>query len=242
MKAASRGRQQGALEITIMVNMRGENHREEKKKTWSYQRWGTILPPPWGHWQSSSRDKGVTAEENMWPHIGNYKVERELKDGDPVWDLISFKIKSTLEYKHVKWHWSTNSLPLSLLFLLDTSTCLHTLLIWPLISQAPTAWACLSSLLGGEGFFPNFCQQNHHWYSARFSLSVVVDGGAWLQLLSLQATSDLSAKSICLSLFSICSHICSRHRLLSINPVPGQWGQCQLPAVTSPISIHPDDV
>lgn len=87
--------------------MRSEKHREEKKKTWSYQRWGTIFPPPWENWQNSSRDKGVTAEENTWSHIGNYKVGRELKDGDPAWDLISFKIKPTLEYKHVQWHWST---------------------------------------------------------------------------------------------------------------------------------------
>lgn len=33
MKVASRGRQQGALEITVMLNMRGEKQREEKKKT-----------------------------------------------------------------------------------------------------------------------------------------------------------------------------------------------------------------
>lgn len=98
MKVASRRRQQGALETIIMVNMRGEKHREGKKQTWSYQWWGTILPPPWGNWQNSSRDKGVTVEENTWSHIGNYKVWRELKDGDPVWDLISFKLKSTLEY------------------------------------------------------------------------------------------------------------------------------------------------
>lgn len=115
-------------------------------------------------WQKSSRDKGVTVEENTWSHIGNYKVERELKDGDPPWELISFKIKSTLEYK-VKRHWSTILPPSKPPFpVTDTSTCLHTLLVWPpvcpadpLISQAPTAPACLSSLLGGEGlFFPQF--------------------------------------------------------------------------------------
>lgn len=33
MKVDGRGKQQGALEITIVVNMRGEKHREEKKKT-----------------------------------------------------------------------------------------------------------------------------------------------------------------------------------------------------------------
>lgn len=120
----------------------------------------------------------------------------------------------------------------------------------PLISQAPTAPACLSSLLGGEGlFFLNFCQQNYHQYSAHFSLSyylnsATVDVSARLQLLFLcRQPYDLSAKSICislsLSLSLICSHVCSRHRLFFINPVPGQ---CQLPAVTSPISIHPDYV
>lgn len=46
MEVASRGRQQGALETIIMVNMRGEKHREGKKQTLSYQWRGTILPPP----------------------------------------------------------------------------------------------------------------------------------------------------------------------------------------------------
>lgn len=95
MKIASRGRQQGAYNHGQYERWEAQR---EKKKTWSYQWWGTILPPPWGNWQNSSRDKGVTVEENTWSHIGNYKAWRELKDGDPAWDLISFKIKSTLEY------------------------------------------------------------------------------------------------------------------------------------------------
>lgn len=158
MKAASRGRQQGALEITIMVNMRGENHREEKKKTWSYQRWGTILPPPWGNWQNSSRDKGVTAEENMWSHIGNYKVGRELKDGDPAWDLISFKIKSTLEYKHVKWHWSTTFPPSKPPF---PARHIHMPALSPdLTPHLPGSYSMSLFILSAErrGIFPIFCQ------------------------------------------------------------------------------------
>lgn len=115
-------------------------------------------------WQKSSRDKGVTVEENTWSHIGNYKVERELKDGDPPWELISLKIKSTLEYK-VKWHWRTILPPSKPPFpVTDTCTCLHTLLVWPLCAlQTPLSPRLLQHQLvyplcweGRDFFFPQF--------------------------------------------------------------------------------------
>lgn len=89
---------------------------------------GPFFLLPEGTGKTAAEIRGVTAEENTWSHIGNYKVGKELKDGDPAWDLISFKIKSTLEYKH----WSTIFPPSKPPFpVSDTSTCLHTLLIWP---------------------------------------------------------------------------------------------------------------
>lgn len=90
---------------------------------------------------------------------------RELKHGDPAWELISFKIKSTLEYK-VKWHWSTILPPSKPPFpVTDTSTCLHTLLVWPPVPcrppylPAPTAEILHPLCWEGRDFFSIFASR-----------------------------------------------------------------------------------
>lgn len=78
--------------------------------------------------------------------------------------------------------------------------------------QAPTAWARLSSLLGGEGFFSQFLPVDLPLIFCSFLSyylnSAIVDVNARLQFLFLcRQPFDLSAKRICLSLQHLLTHL-----------------------------------
>lgn len=145
--------------------MRGEKHREERKKTWRYQWWGTILPPPWGNCQNSSRDKGVTVEENVLTY---WQGVEGAEGWDPAWDLISFKINQP-----IKWHWSTIFPPSKPPFpVTDTSTSLHTLLIWPL--YVPCRPPLFPRLLQHELVYP-LCWEGRDFFFPIFASRINTD-------------------------------------------------------------------